>query len=361
MKVAIMGAGLSGLACAIELERNGIEPFIFEKRSIVGDRFVNGEVLLSMFARPIQDEIQYLSEEHNIYLQPTANISRFVMASRRKTAVLEGRIGFSNIRGRHENSFEQQLKNQLKAPIHCDSCYTYEDLLAEYTHVVVATGDASHANSIVGYDTDLSVTLMGRSVQGSFSRYTIYSWFDERFAPKGHGYLIPYSETEANIVIAYPEYGDVQTDSQEQMWTLFQNRVETDLNQSLITTDSFHIHGYPMGTAHFPRVGNTFFVGNNLGSLMPFFGFGQFTSILSGIYAARDICGRGSYEESIKGIQQSYRASLVMRRAFEKLNDDSLDLLVQKLSGRWGHWLLTTRHDVLKWVSYALRLWTGVS
>lgn len=31
MNVAIMGAGLSGLSCAIMLEKNGIEPYIFEK------------------------------------------------------------------------------------------------------------------------------------------------------------------------------------------------------------------------------------------------------------------------------------------------------------------------------------------
>ncbi len=33
MNVAIMGAGLSGLACAITLEKMGVTPTIFEKRS----------------------------------------------------------------------------------------------------------------------------------------------------------------------------------------------------------------------------------------------------------------------------------------------------------------------------------------
>jgi hypothetical protein len=43
VKIAIMGAGLSGLACALMLERNGIRPEIFESKGEVGDRFINGE------------------------------------------------------------------------------------------------------------------------------------------------------------------------------------------------------------------------------------------------------------------------------------------------------------------------------
>lgn len=71
-----MGAGLSGLACAITLERNGVTPTIFEKRSKVGDRFVNGEVLLSIFTRPVHDCIASLSEEYGICLKPTSNIQK---------------------------------------------------------------------------------------------------------------------------------------------------------------------------------------------------------------------------------------------------------------------------------------------
>lgn len=57
-----MGAGLSGLSCAITLEQNGIYPTIFEKRSVVGDRFVNAEALLDILNRPVKDCISYFSE-----------------------------------------------------------------------------------------------------------------------------------------------------------------------------------------------------------------------------------------------------------------------------------------------------------
>ncbi|MGE5454026.1 MAG: NAD(P)-binding protein, partial [Methylocystaceae bacterium] len=33
-----MGAGLSGLCCAITLKKQGLDPVVFEKRNQVGDR-----------------------------------------------------------------------------------------------------------------------------------------------------------------------------------------------------------------------------------------------------------------------------------------------------------------------------------
>lgn len=37
MKVAIIGAGVSGMACAFRLNQLGIKPALFERRPIIGD------------------------------------------------------------------------------------------------------------------------------------------------------------------------------------------------------------------------------------------------------------------------------------------------------------------------------------
>lgn len=62
-----MGAGMSGLSCAIVLEKKGIYPAIFEKRSSVGDKFVNGEATFSILNRPIGDELKYLKDTYYEY------------------------------------------------------------------------------------------------------------------------------------------------------------------------------------------------------------------------------------------------------------------------------------------------------
>jgi flavin-dependent dehydrogenase len=113
-----------------------------------------------------------------------------------------------------------------------------------------------------------------------------------------------------------------------------------------------------MGICKYPRIGNTFFVGNCFGSMMPFLGFGQFPSILSGIYAAQDLCGLGKYEQLTKHLRVSYRNSLVMRRSFEQLNNRKLDILVKSLNGYWGNLLFNTKLvDPLKIASFLLRPW----
>ncbi|MBW4839965.1 MAG: NAD(P)/FAD-dependent oxidoreductase [Paenibacillaceae bacterium] len=356
MKVAIMGAGLSGLACAITLERNGIEPVIFEKRSRVGDRFVNAEALLSIFSRPGQDVIAKFSEEYGLYLHPTASIEQMTIHSQREKAVLKGPLGFLNIRGREEDSFEAQLSRQVKSPIHFHSEETYEQLLADYTHVVMATGDGDYAKKTHNFREDLTVSLKGATVEGRFDRYAVKVWMDYDLAPKGYGYLLPFSETEANVVIGIPDIPENRGVELEKLWEPYYQKVRTELGQELPVTDEFQITHYPMGICNRARIGNTFYVGNCFGSLMPFLGFGQYVALLTGVFAAYDLCGLGNYEELTAPFRQSYEHSLVLRRVMEQLDNADLDRIVRVLDGPLGNKLyFAKRINPLKVASYLMR------
>jgi flavin-dependent dehydrogenase len=358
MKIAIMGAGLSGLACAITLEKHGIEPAIFEKRSRAGDRFVNGEVLLSMLVHPVRDCIASLSDKYGVYLQPTAPIQKLAIHSQHETAVMEGPLGFINIRGRQEESFEAQLERQVQSKISFDSDLTYEDLVKEYTHVILATGDADHAKRNRNFREDLTVSISGATVEGRFDRFEVQTWLDYAIAPYGYGYLIPYSESEANVVVALPDQPGIEgrEDDLLRIWDAIYEKVQGKLGQKLRVTDSFQIRRYPMGICESARVGNTFYVGNNFGSMMPFLGFGQYNALLTGVYAAYDLCGLGSYEQLSEPLRKSYEHSLVLRRAMENVADEGLDRIVHLLSGRLGDKLfLANALNPLKLASYLLR------
>lgn len=357
-----MGAGLSGLACAITLERNGITPTIFEKRRKVGDRFVNGEVMMSIFNRPTHDSIALMSEKYGIYLKPTSNIQKMILYSKNEKTVIEAQLGFTNIRGREEDSFEFQLKQQTKSTIHYSSEKTYEQLLKQYSHVVMATGDGDYSKQTRNFREDLTVSIKGATIEGSFDRYTVMAWVDYDLAPYGYCFLIPYSEKEASFSVAIPDLPKNSHVNIVDQWELSYQKLCSDLNQKFKITDQFQITGYPIGICKQGRIGNTFYVGNCFGTMMPFMGFGQYSALLSGVYAAYDLCGLGKYEELMEPLRQSYENSLVLRRAMEQLTNEGFDRILRGMQGYWGEKLFQTKTiDPLRVASYLLRPFVKIS
>ncbi len=333
-----MGAGLSGLACAITLEKHGITPKIFESRSQTGDRFINAEAILPVLDRPISDNYTYLSDQFGIFLKPISTIRQINFFSGKNSSQLKGNLGFTNLRGRHSESFENQLFQQVKSPINLNSTYSYETLAKEFTHVILAPGDGAYASKLQNYTTDLTTCLRGVTVEGVFEPTTVSIWLDYQLAPKGYCFLIPYSEHEANLTLAFPDsYPDTCDLNTDLLWEKFYLRTQKDLTQELKITDEFEVAHYMIGRCERPRIANTFFVGNCFGAIMPAFGFGQLASLLTGIYAAYDLCGLGQYEELTKPLRQSYDNSLVLRRLVEKLDDSKLDLLISFMGTNLAH------------------------
>lgn len=68
MNVAIIGAGISGLSCAIELRRNGIPTTIFEIKNYIGEGTDLGVCRLRLFDSFFSNPMEYLSKYYNIHL-----------------------------------------------------------------------------------------------------------------------------------------------------------------------------------------------------------------------------------------------------------------------------------------------------
>lgn len=363
MKVAIMGAGMSGLSCAITLEKHGIEPVIFEKRNTVGDRFVNAEGFFNILNRPINNCLEYLQDKYEIHLKPISPINEIKFHSKNEVSGITSNLGSINIRGRHENSFEKQLASQVKSKIVFNSTLEYEQLKKDFSHVVLATGDGAYASKLNNYRCDLTCTLKGATVEGSFLADVVNVWFNYQFAPKGYAYMIPFSEKEAHIVMAYPDYEENIKRDIDEMWQRFYDQLKKDFNQELKITDRFEVTRYMIGISNKPKIENTYFVGNCFGAISPALGFGQFIAILTGIYAAQDICGVGSYEQLVKPLYENYNNSLIIRRTLEKLDDNKLDKVIKSFDNKLLDKAIDyvygdeTKFDFLKWLSYIIKPW----
>lgn len=335
VEIAIMGAGLSGLSCAITLEQNGITPVIFEKRSRPGDRFVNGEALLSILHRPVKDSLSFLRETYDINLEPIDSATKVYVHSKNKLGSIDGKIGYTNIRGRHKNSFEAQLGRQVKSKINFNSNCEYENLCKDFDSIVLAAGDGAYSCHLGNYRTDLTCTIKGVTVEGSFSTNSPHVWFNYDIIPKGYAWLIPFSDSQANLVIAYPDYPEnIKLDINE-IWNKFYNQASKELQQNFRITDQFEITRYMLGICNKSKIENTYFVGNCFGTISPGLGFGQFESVLTGVYAAFDIIGKGNYEDLTKHLRQNYEHSLVFRQFLENLGDKDFDLMVEKLDDKF--------------------------
>lgn len=349
-----MGAGLSGLSCAITLQKHGISPEIFEKRSRVGDRFINTEAMFSILDRPIKDSIKYLGDEYDIHLTPVDKVQKAVFHSKNNVGSIEGTLGYTNIRGRHEDSYECQLSRQVKSKINFNSKYSYDELCKEFEYVILSPGDGAYAAQMGNYRCDLTCTLKGATVEGEFITNMVNLWFNYDIIPKGYGYVVPFNEKEANIVIAFPDYpSNIKLDINS-MWDRFYSLVSTTLDQDFKITDKFEISKYMMGVCTKPVIENTYFVGNCFGTMSPGLGFGQFASILTGIYSAYDLCGLGKYEELVKPLFENYNHSLALRRFLESLDDDKLDFFIKNLDNKLANELIdkifsnTSGIDLLK-------------
>ncbi|WLR52960.1 NAD(P)-binding protein [Bacillus tianshenii] len=362
MKIAIMGAGVSGLTCALMLEKHGIEADIFEKRGEVGDRFNYIEAMYSMLHYPFDDAIRLFSEQYDIHIKPSSNIQKTYVYSENESACIDGHLGFLTMRGKHVNSVEKQLEQQLKGKVQFHADVTYDELSKEYTHIVLAAGDARYTSHLQQYDTAFSSTFLGATVKGQFDKTEVATWFDNRIAPKGMGYLLPHNDLEATLVTVYPLYPENEGIDKQELWHQFKKKAEHDLGQHLEIIDPFVVTDYIVGKSRYPRIGNTFFIGDCFGAVTPFLGFGQFSAMLTGVYAALDLAGKDNYERLAQPLYQNYHDSLTLRRAIEKLDNQGLDLVTKSLHLQVVERALTGRNfNPLKLLSRTLRPFARVT
>ncbi|MGB4302326.1 MAG: NAD(P)-binding protein, partial [Syntrophomonadaceae bacterium] len=337
IKVAILGAGFAGLACARHLEQNGIYPDIFEKRHRVGERFPNMEAIMHLMHRPIKDSLVYINDLLNVDLQPAAVVHTVEMHSPNHKTVINGHLGYSTIRGHDDRSWECQLARYIKSDIIFNTQPDYQELAQEYDWVVVATGDSIIPRDLGVWTTDIEPFLRGCIIKGDFDPGTIKLWFNQSLSKQGYVYFAPYDQDEACISVA------AAPSSPEDIDTLWAKTVDY-LGITPEPGSEFKVEEYKIGRVATRQVRNILLTGNAGGFIEPFMGFGQVPSLLSGFYAAKAIATGADYNRLTSWFNTRYQNSLVLRNYMNQLDNKAFDRLVLALSNKVSQNIINSSH-----------------
>lgn len=337
------------MTAAYKLEKSGLDPVIFEKEHKVGARFVNGEAMMHFINLPITDVFYYLSLNQEIPLQPTLPIRTMKFYSANQEATITGDIGYITVRGNHERSLENQLGKLVKSEIKYDQKPDYQDLKEEFNKVVIATGDPRTTKKLDQWQqTDVSVKIIGATIEGEFEPTTVKMWLNNDFAPQGYCYLLPIGNKLASIAIATPQ----DTVDWEKLWNKFTGQLKFDFR----IKDTFQLNHYEIGQAKTQQFDNTYLIGHAGGFIMPFLGFGQFSSIESGLLAAKAINKDQNYNQLAKNLRKDYNLSLKLRKVMAKMSNFHFDKLVKTLNNKTVQKMFLQRKinlaKILSWLSF---------
>lgn len=320
MKVAIIGAGLSGLACAQELLRLGIRPTIFEKKGYIGQDYLYSNTTLRIFDRTYRSSKNYLNNKYNLRLRCFSPLRQITMFGPKKKAVERGRLGYIYMRGEEKDSLENQLASNIDLQILFDSFVKIDDIKNSFDYVVVATGDETVAANLDVWTTTFNVSTRVAHVLGNFKIDSVTMWVNREYSKDCYAYLSPHSNKNARMMLSV---NGITCKELDYYWKEFLSKEEIPYNV-FETKDIEHKLGY-VSTA---KVGNIYLVGNSAGLIDDFLGFGAINAIESGILAARSIFGGLDYNELIKHIKDYVHTLHEFRKLLSRFDNKDYDFLL---------------------------------
>lgn len=323
MKAAIIGGGLSGIVCALQLQRYGIMPHVFEKNKQVAEPYRHVGAALEIALRPIKDPLQYLNEKYNIYLKPSGLVNKVIHNGPAASSTITGNLGYFLTRGNHHNSLVNHLVKDFEGKIFLNKKVDYKDLKNTYDVVVVATGHPAEAKELGFWNDIINMSIKGAVVDGNFDTDTFTVWINKDYCKSGYAYLTPFNNKEGCLVLAV---NDIQPMEIEKYWKKF---LETEKLNYKIKETFKRIHYSGFMYPH--KFENLYFIGNAGGCLDPMFGFGAFSCVVTASEAAKSIAYGTDYESAIKNVIDFNSKMLEFRKAFNNLDNKEYNLLIKLL------------------------------
>lgn len=321
MRVAIIGAGLSGLACAYELKRNGIIPTIFEKKSFVGEVLDLPTVQLRLFDPNLKDPLKVLSDKYKLNLTPHYTLNEIITVTSRKTYTANGEFGHIFLRGIEPGFLTTQLKELVTIPYNLNTLARIEEIKKDFDRIVVATGGMEIPLQMNLATVKFDAYVRIANILGDFNVNGIKVWFNTKYAKHGFAYLVPVSNKHARLILIVDNISDKELDF---YWEEFLSTEKIDYD-IIETKDVHHLVGsvFPL------QVDNIYFVGNAGGFIDTMLGFGAMKALQSGVMAAECIVKNKDYTKFMKSMVKDMDAKYEFRKVFNTFTDKDIDRMVR--------------------------------
>jgi flavin-dependent dehydrogenase len=323
MKIAIIGAGLSGLSCALELERNGIIADVFEKDSSVGWPWPLVGFWPEILLRDYGDILKYLRENFNISIKPITQCNNIIMKSKNNRVEINGNLGYAIMRGKTADSVENQIIKLLEnTPVYLNKSVNYKELSSKYDWVVVTGANDSIARELGLWEDKGMIRIIGGVALGSFRPDSSTVYFNTEYAGTGYGRVAPFNKTQAIVDLFAIGCGEFELD---RLFSKFLAYEHLDHLEFLyrITPNPF-----TAGKVKKYRINNLLLAGRSAGLTERLLGVGGVAAILSGIYAARAMSQGLDYESHMKQLTSWVENISVFRDIVNKYDNDDFDRLL---------------------------------
>jgi digeranylgeranylglycerophospholipid reductase len=321
LKVCIIGAGVSGLACALTLEKYGLKPDIYEQFDHCGERTPFIICILQIMHRPVTDPLLDLSKNYGITLKPINPLTKIIRFSPNKISRTVGQLGYIFEMGPSPRSVTSQLYEMITTPVKFNTVADYKELAAHYDKIIVATGSPYIAKELGLWTDVFRGWVRGAVVSGKFDPCTWFVWFNKKYANNGYAYLGPFNSNTATIVLAA---ADVKEGELENHWKLF---LETE--KIVYREEDRFVIEHITGICRPREIGNMIFVGNSAGLMESVFGFGLYNSVVSGVLAAESLVNNKSYEENASFLNEKLHQCNLLRHKLDVFKNKDYDQLLE--------------------------------